>query len=363
MDPLRATYRIDVDAAGAEARAEQLALEQTAELPREAAGPEATVGVVESVEAEPGGAVRATIVYPAEAAAADPGQLLNVLLGNAALLDDVTLVGVEVPDAIAGSIGGPRHGVFGLRTVTGVEGRPLTCAALKPMGAPPEALAARAGAFARAGIDVIKDDHGLADAPGCPLAARLEAVGAALEAAADATGRRAVYAPNLIGAPRTLSRGLAAAVERGAGAALVAPLVAGLPAFAELAAESPIPILAHPAFAAARIAPEVLLGTLFRLYGADAVIFPHAGGRFPFTEAMCRALAENLRGPRKGMKAALPVPAGGMSLDRVSELAGFYGLDCMLLVGGTLYREGDLEERARTFVRRVAGTATAGRPV
>ncbi len=361
MDAVNATYRFDVDPSRAEARAEALALEQTVELPREALGEgPAHVGRVESVEVGVDGGVRATIAYPVEATAADPGQLLNVLCGNAALLDDVTLIDLTVPDPVAGALGGPRHGIHGWRAATGVEGRPLTCAALKPMGAPPEALAARCEAFARAGIDVIKDDHGLADDPACSLEARLEACGAALDRAAGITGRRALHAPNLIGTPRTLARGLAKAVEAGAGAALVAPLVVGLPAFAELAAESPIPLIAHPAFATPRIASPVLLGTLFRLYGADAVVFPHAGGRFPFDEADCRALAENLRRPRRGIRAALPVPAGGMSLERVSELTRFYGPDAMLLVGGTLYRDGDPEERARTFVRRVADAAAVG---
>ena len=367
MKPIRVTYRLHVAPGDAAARAESLALEQTAELPRAvvADDPDAFVGSVERIEAEPDGTTRATIDYPAAATAADPAQLLNVAFGNAALLGDVTLVNVEVPGSIARVLGGPRHGIFGFRASTGVEGRPLTCAALKPMGASPETLADRCEAFARAGVDVIKDDHGLADFPGCSLADRLDACGTALERAADATGRRALYAPSLVGSPSAIQKGLARAAATGAGAALVAPLLVGLPAFHEVAHESPIPILAHPAWAAARVAPEALLGTLFRLFGADAVIFPHAGGRFPWSEATCRGLADELRRPRGDLRAALPVPAGGMSLARVSELVEFYGMDSMLLVGGTLYAgEEGLEARARTFVRRVADAATdrVGRP-
>lgn len=359
MHPVRATYRLHVEPADAVARAEGLAIEQTAELPPSVARAhsEALAGTVESVEAEPDGTTRATIAYPTEATAADPAQLLNVLFGNAALLGDVTLIAVEVPAPLRGTLGGPRHGIFGIRAATGVEGRPLTCAALKPMGASPGALGERCEAFARAGIDVIKDDHGLADFPACPLAARLEACAGAVDRAAEATGRRALYAPNLIGSPRGLARDLALAVEKGAGAVLVAPMLVGLPAFRELARESPIPVLAHPAWAAARVAPEALLGTLFRLFGADAVLFPHAGGRFPWSEATCRRLADALRRPDRDLRAALPVPAGGMSRERVDELVGFYGTDAMLLVGGAAYAGGEgLEARARTFVRRVAAT-------
>jgi hypothetical protein len=47
-----------------------------------------------------------------------------------------------------------------------------------------------------------------------------------------------------------------------------------------------------------------------------------------------------------------------MSVGRVREMVEFYGIDAMLLVGGTLYRAGDgLAERAREFVARVADAA------
>jgi ribulose-bisphosphate carboxylase large chain len=39
---------------------------------------------------------------------------------------------------------------------------------------------------------------------------------------------------------------------------------------------------------AARITPPLLLGKLFRLFGADAMIFPHHGGRFGYSAATCR---------------------------------------------------------------------------
>ena len=69
------------------------------------------------------------------------------------------------------------------------------------MGLEPAQLAALCGTFARAGIDLIKDDHGLADHPFCPFEARVEACLAAIEAAARETGRRALYVPNLTGRP------------------------------------------------------------------------------------------------------------------------------------------------------------------
>jgi ribulose-bisphosphate carboxylase large chain len=37
-----------------------------------------------------------------------------------------------------------------------------------------------------------------------------------------------------------------------------------------------------------------------------------------------------------GMRASMPVPAGGMSMQRIGEMLDFYGADTMLLIGGGL---------------------------
>ena len=358
MESIRATYRIR-NADDPARRAEELALEQTVELPREAlvgkAAEHGLVARVVAVEPQDDGSRRARLEIPSEAAAGDPAQLLNVLFGNVSLQEDVELVDVELPGALLAALGGPGFGIGGLREACGVEGRALSCAALKPMGLPAEELAELCHTLAAAGIDVIKDDHGLADAAGCPLAARVAACVQSIDRAADETGRQAVYAPNLIGTPTGLARQLAVAVDGGAGAVMAEPLVIGLPAFLELTRTSPVPVFAHPALGGARgIATDFLLGTLFRLYGADAVVFPHAGGRFPFDLETCADLTGRLRAPLGGLRRALPVPAGGMSLARIHEMVEFYGIDVMLLVGGTLYRAGHgLGDRAREFVARV----------
>ncbi len=93
--------------------------------------------------------------------------------------------------------------------------------------------------------------------------------------------------------------------------ALVAPMLVGLPVFAELRRESGLALLAHPAFGGAtRIAPALLLGKLFRLFGADATIFPNHGGRFSYGRDTCLAIARAARDPWEGFAPTLPVPAG-----------------------------------------------------
>ena len=366
MELIRALYRLDVEPAQAAERAEALALEQTVELPRTAIRDPVVegevLGRVEEVRTLPGGGALATVAFPVETTGFEPSQLLNVLFGNSSLERDVELVDVLLPPSLLSALGGPRFGVEGIRKVLEAYGRPLTCTALKPMGLGPDALARICFRFARAGVDVIKDDHGLADQPFCPFEPRVHACQAAVAQVGRETGHHAVYAPNLSGPPERVLRQLRLAQQVGVGAVLVAPMLVGIPVFWQLVREeAAVPVLAHPAFAGGPlIAPDAFLGRLLRAFGADAVIYPHSGGRFSYGPETCRRLADRLREPWSGLRAALPVPAGGIELERVEEVAAFYGPDVMLLIGGSLYEAGDaLEERTREFVERVHSVAQA----
>lgn len=294
--------------------------------------------------------------------APDIAQALNMIFGNSSMHDRVELVDVNFPEGFAQAIGGPRFGIDGIREQVGAaKSRPLTCAALKPQGLPTAELARLCGVFARSGIDVIKDDHGLADQRYAPFAERVRACQKAIVEAERDTGRRALYAPNLVGTPETLAANARVLREEGVGAALVAPMLVGLPAFHELVRRHlQVPVLAHPAFCGSgRIDRALLLGKLYRLLGADAVIYPHYMGRFAWPEALCGDIARTALTPWPGIRPAAPVPAGGMTVERVPELVRFYGADVMLLIGGSLLQAGDardpaLAERTRAFVSGAA---------
>src|SRR5690606_26023651 len=285
----------------------------------------------------------------------EPGQLLNMLFGNCSLQDDVRLVDARLPDSLLAALPGPAFGIDGLRAACGAGARPLSCTALKPQGMTPRALAELAGRFARAGIDVIKDDHGIAGQAVAPFEERVPAVQRAIDAANRATGGRTVYAPNLSGGPSRLASQLRVARDAGVGALLACPMILGVPVFTELLrVEAGVPLIAHPALAGTAIAPALLLRRLFRAFGADATIFPNHGGRFGYSPATCEAIAAAARSPLEGMRPAMPVPAGGMRVDRVDEMLARFGPDTMLLIGGNLLEAGDaLDARAAAFATRV----------
>ena len=367
MDHLPVTYRLDAPPEEAEALAEALLLEQTVETPRRVAERDAFVrehllGHIREIQPDEQGGVRVKLALPLPTASVDPSQFLNVLLGNTTLNPTVTLEDFDVPPALHGLLRGPRFGLAGLRALLGVPRRPLTASALKPVGLSVNALAALCRTFAEGGIDIVKDDHYLADHAFCPFEERVRACQAVVEEVEAQTGHRTLYLPNLSGTPDQIRRKLDLVQQIGVRAVMAMPMLLGLPAFYDLTHRRlKIPVLAHPSFAGSqRITPPTLLGKLFRLFGADAVIFPNYGGRFQFSREECAHIAWNLRGDWGPYRPAFPVPAGGMNLERVPELIAFFGPDTILLIGGSLLETGEaLLEHTQALVESVEQAATA----
>lgn len=406
---LRVVYRVHGepgDVAGALARVEALAVEQTLEFPVDVldAGDirDELTGRVEAFAERDDGVWEAVVSYAAEAAgfllqgadrdgaARQPGeglegggskgpravdfpQTLNVIFGNTSLQPGIRVERIDVPPRLVAAFRGPRFGVAGLRRLLGVAERPLLCTALKPMGLSAEQLADMAYRFALGGIDVIKDDHGLADQSLAPYRERVARCAEAVRRANEQSGCRSIYVPNVTGPADEMMERAHLARREGAGGLMVAPGLTGFDAMRQLADDDAIalPIVSHPAFLGGWLTSPVsgmshfaLLGQLMRLAGADASIFPNEGGRFAFTARDCQAIAEGCRVPMGHLKPIFPTPGGGMTVERAPAIAAAYGRDVMLLIGGDLFRGGDdLVASARRFVESLeAQSAPAGGP-
>jgi len=351
-------------AADAERRAEHLAREQTVEIPAGVVAAELeaeSIGRVERIR-EADGRFDAEISYPLAAIGDDLPQLVNVLWGNVSLQRDVRLAAIDWPDEILARFPGPALGVAGLRRLCAAHGRPLTATALKPLGLGVRELARLAADCALGGIDLVKDDHGLADQEWAPFRERVLVVHEHVERANRMTGGSTVYAPNLTGPVERMEERLETLREAGVKAALVAPLLVGLDAVRVLAASSGVALVAHPAFAGALagaatgLAPEILFGDLFRLAGADAVVFPNVGGRFPWSYDDCRRIGARLGAPLGELRRSLLVLGGGIDAAKLGEWIPRYGVDTMWLVGGSLYARPDLRQGARELAEIAART-------
>jgi ribulose-bisphosphate carboxylase large chain len=357
---IQVSYCVRCPPSGIERRAQTIAVEQSVEMPVAAITDDFVrgeiVGRVEAIAPLADDLFDVRISLAAETVGRDPGQLINMLFGNTSLHEDVTLADVELPDELTAFFGGPRHGLSGLRRRVDAPARALTCSALKPQGLSASGLAQIAREFALGRIDYIKDDHGLADQDYSPFAARINTIAAALRSVQGRGGHPARYVPSLSGDLASMRSQIAMALAAGLDTVMIAPMIAGLSNFHRLVRDnSQIAFIAHPSMAgAARIAPALLIGKLFALLGADAVVFPNFGGRFGYSPETCRALAQAARNQGKGLRPCMPVPAGGMSLARVGEMLDFYGPEVMLLIGGALLEaKGSLREATARFVAEV----------
>lgn len=360
MSWINVTYRINAERGQVDAIAQALALEQSVEVPAavvtDAFVAQSIMGRVVAIRLAEESPHEVVIQLATATTGFDVAQTINMLFGNSSLHPHTELIDVDLPPDFVARFSGPRHGSAGIRSQLQAATRPLACAALKPQGLSSEALASLAYTLALNGVDIVKDDHGLANQSYSPFAERIAACQSAIARASRETGRTCLYAPSLVGSPSALAEQARIAREEGVGAVLLAPALIGMPVFHELVATHiDVPVIAHPAYAgAARVAPPLLLGRLFRWLGADAVIFPNFGGRFAYSRDDCSRIASNSRCSWANYPTTLPVPAGGLTLDRISNIVRFYGPDVMLLIGGALLAPADrLAERTRLFVSAI----------
>ena len=362
---LRAGYRLSCGELGdALPLAGAIAREQTVEAPPGVGGDRLQarmIGRIERLRPARGGGWLATIAYPLAATTTELTQVLNVAYGNVSLMDGVRLVGLTLSDAVLGSLPGPRLGIGGLRALVKAPGRPLVSAAIKPIGLSSGELARQAAAFARAGVDVVKDDHGLAVQGAAPFAERTAVIAEAVAGENARTGGRTAYFPNVTGPLDTLDERLERVAVLGLAGVVLCPGLMGLDALRRVAAgPRELAVMAHPAHAQTApgrtegIAPAVLLGTLYRVAGADIVVYVNAGGRFSWPEETCHAVNRRLREPMEPLRRALPAPAGGVNATEAGHWFRRYGPDTMLLIGGSLLVQRDLEGAARRLVKAAA---------
>lgn len=351
----------------ARATAEDICIEQTIEFPPDLVTGgdirEHIFGRIESIDEIEPGRWETVISFASETVGSELTQLLNVVFGNTSLKPGIRVERLELSPSILENIAGPRFGIQGVRELLGVPERPLLCTSLKPMGLPPGKLAEMAHQMALGGVDLIKDDHGLTDQPFAPFELRVDRCAEAVARAVRETGKSCIYCPNVTAPVHRILKRASLAKERGAGGIMVAPGLTGPDTLRMLAVDDRLnlPIVSHPAFLGTYSAsPEnglshhVLYGQLPRLFGADMVIYPNYGGRFPFSRDDCRSIVRGATEPLHHIKPVFSVPGGGMNIARIPEMLATYGRDVIFLVGGAMHKQGpDLITNCRQYMAAI----------
>jgi ribulose-bisphosphate carboxylase large chain len=252
------------------------------------------------------------------------------------------LIDLDLPASFAEVYPGPQFGIEGTRRLSGVHGRPLIGTIVKPsVGLRPEETAALVGRLAEAGLDFVKDDELMADPPHSPLKERVSAVMRVIDAHAQRTGKKVMFAFNITGEIDEMKRRHDLVLAAGGTCVMASLNSVGLPGLSSLRRHSQLPIHGHrngwgmlsrcPALGISFIAAQ----KLWRLAGADHL---HTNGiRNKFFEeddsvvASARACLQPLFGGRQ----AMPVLSSGQWAGQAPETyRRVESLDLLYLCGG-----------------------------
>ena len=158
--------------------------------------------------------------------------LVSTVQGNLYELSQFSglkLMDLELPPSFATNFPGPKFGIAGTRKLTGVENRPLIGTIIKPsIGLTPQQTAALVKTLAGAGIDFIKDDELMAGPPHSPFDERVDAVMRVINAHANRTGKKMMYAFNISDELDAMQRHYEKIVSSGGTCAMISLNSAGL---------------------------------------------------------------------------------------------------------------------------------------
>ncbi len=340
---------------------ESLCLEQSVELPRGILDPQIEqeiVGRLVATKELDDQQYKVTIAWPVANLGGEITQFLNVLYGNISLQPGIRIIDTDWANLSPDIFSGPASGITEIREQYRITDRPLSATALKPVGSTPSELADLCYQFASGGIDIIKDDHGLANQEIAPFKERVRACVGAIQKAAEKTGRRSYYYPNITASSAEVVERYQQALQLGADGVLLCPHIAGLETMHRLARmDIDLPIIAHPAFSGQLtthdtkgLSPDFLYGQLWRALGADFVIYPNKGGRFSFTTTECKAINGAARNEESVFKRSFPMPGGGIKIENLGRWILEYGNDTVFLIGGSLYEyPNGIEQAANEF--------------
>lgn len=348
---------------------EWMCLEQSVELPAELVEKDIldlVKGQVTKVNQLTENRYEAVISWPVSNAGNDITQFLNILYGNISLKKGIRIISVEWAK-LNELFKGAKFGIEGIRKKFDIPRRAMACGVLKPMGLSADELASLAGTFADGGIDLIKDDHGLANQSYAPFQERVQKVVKAVSQASDQSGRQTRYFPNITASGAQLIDNYQFAAECGADGVMIIPGLCGFEIMHQIAqSEIELPIIAHPAFTGTMVTdpehgfiPAFLYGELIRALGADFAIYPNTGGRFSFSVKECLDLNVAARKSVNGLKPIFPMPGGGMKQESIPYWIEKYGSDTVFLLGASILQHKEGISKAVKDVQQALENAEA----
>ena len=312
------------------------------------------------------------IALPAANVGPSIPMILATTIGNDVSTSvQAKLVDLQLPDALAEALRGPRFGIAGVRELVGVHDRPLVLNMIKPCtGLTPEAGAQIFYETALGGVDLIKDDELMGNPSFSPVADRVKAYLDAARRAREETGRDVLYFPNVTDRADRMIDNAKAAVDAGARGVMCAYASVGFGGLQNLAEVAGVPILAHYAAAApyfegpgSGMAAPLALGLLPRLAGGDVAVTITPYGGYPLRRLPYLRTIQQLTLPRPHVAPTFPLIGGGVHPGTVETYMGELGHDIVLGAGGAIQGHPDGAAAGADAMRQAIDAVMAGRPV
>ena len=276
-------------------------------------------------------------------------MLWTTLLGNATGMRRLTgfrLERMTLPASFISACSGPSFGIQGTRKLTGIERRPIIGTVIKPnVGLTPEETAEVVRDLTGAGVDFIKDDELIADAPYSPVSDRVAAVMPILRAYADRSGTHPMYAFNITGDLDEMRYRHDAIFKAGGTCIMVNLNAIGLAGLISLRKHSQLPIHGHRAgWAAMTRCPMLGLDfdpyqAVMRLAGVDHIHVSGLGGKFweageSVVQSAKACLTPLLDSPGRDDR-AMPVLSGGSTVWDAQPTFARIGSADLIFVSGS----------------------------
>ncbi len=319
---------------------------------------------------------RLTLSWPVSVVGASLPNLMATVAGNLFELRSVSglrILDIRLPQAFADAYPGPKFGVEGTRRLAGVHGRPLIGTIIKPsVGFSPEETAALVAKLCDAGIDFIKDDELQADGPDCPFDDRVAAVMREINASADRTGKKPMYAFNLTGDVEQMKRRHDVLLQHGATCLMASLNSVGLAGMIELAKFSQLPIHAHRN-GWGYLSRYPMLGwsyvawsKIWRLAGADHMHVNGLANKFSEPDDSVVEAARSCRTPMFESKpcTVMPVFSSGQTVRQAPATYAVMGSpDLLVTAGGGILAHADGPGAGVSALREAWEAAVQGVPL
>ena len=314
-----------------------------------------------------------TLSWPFENVGPSLPSLLSTVAGNLFELIEVSglrLLDLRLPEAFAARYPGPKFGIAGTRRLAGVPAGPVIGTIIKPsIGLRAEETAALVKTLCEGGIDFIKDDELQADGPSCPFEDRVRAVMRVINAHADHTGKKVMFAFNLTGDLYGMRRCHDFLLARGGTCVMASLNSVGLAGMIELARFSELPIHAHRN-GWGYLSRHPLLGwsyvawqKIWRLAGADHMHVNGLRSKFAEADESVVASARACLTPLFDGKpyTVMPVFSSAQSARQApATYAGLGSTDLIVTAGGAIMAHPDGVAAGVSALREAWDAAVAG---